>query len=80
MREYRVLDVSRDGGEGWMVTAMTEAGDVKQGLRVLEQGGLGGRLARAWDGGRGGGVRVLVVRDGGRELAVDMKVVYGARL
>ncbi|RCI08576.1 hypothetical protein L249_4755 [Ophiocordyceps polyrhachis-furcata BCC 54312] len=73
-KQYRVLDMS-DG----MVVAMTETGDVKQGLPVIDQSNLWSRLNNAFECGRGS-VRVLVLNDGGRELAVDMKVIHGSRL
>lgn len=73
-KQYRVLDVvSREK----TVVAMTEEGEVVQSLRVLEKGGLWSRLADAWAGGRGS-ARVLVVRDAGREVVVDVKVLGGA--
>ena len=74
-KQYRVLDIRDDG----RVVAMTETGDVKQGLRVIDQGGLWSRLNHAFANGRGS-VRVLVINDGGRELAVDYKIVHGSRL
>jgi translation elongation factor P/translation initiation factor 5A len=74
-KQYRVLDIRDDG----RVVAMTETGDVKQGLSVLDQGGLSSRLREAFADGRGS-VRVLVISDGGRELAVDYKVIHGSRL
>lgn len=74
-KQYRVLDIRDDG----RVVAMTETGDVKQGLPVLDQGGLWSRLNDSFANGRGS-VRVLVINDAGRELAVDYKVVHGARL
>jgi len=74
-KQYRVLDVRRDGS----VVAMTESGDIKQDLPVLAQGGLLRRLSDAFANGRGS-VRVLVIKDAGREMAVDMKVLYGASL
>ncbi|KAF1985474.1 translation protein SH3-like protein [Aulographum hederae CBS 113979] len=74
-KQYRVLDIRDDGA----VVAMTETGDVKQGLPVLDQSNLNNRLADAFDNGRGS-VRVLVINDDGRELAVDYKVVHGSRL
>jgi hypothetical protein len=40
---------------------------------------LWSRLSNAFDAGRGS-VRVLVLNDNGRELAVDMKVIHGSRL
>ncbi|KAI9672648.1 MAG: hypothetical protein M1831_000083 [Alyxoria varia] len=74
-KQYRVLDIRDDG----RVVAMTETGDVKQGLPVIDQGSLWTRLTDAFGNGRGS-VRVLVINDSGRELAVDYKVVHGARL
>lgn len=74
-KQYRVLDIRDDG----RVVAMTETGDVKQGLPVIDQGGLWSRLNESFANGRGS-VRVLVINDGGRELAVDYKVVHGSRL
>ncbi|KAL8965253.1 MAG: hypothetical protein Q9183_003951 [Haloplaca sp. 2 TL-2023] len=74
-KQYRVLDIRDDG----RVVAMTETGDVKQGLPVIDQGGLWSRLSDSFANGRGS-VRVLVINDGGRELAVDYKVIHGSRL
>ena len=73
-KQYRVLDM-QDGS----IVAMTETGDVKQNLPVIDQSSLWGRLQKAFESGRGS-VRVLVVSDHGREMAVDMKVVHGSRL
>lgn len=73
-KQYRVLDL-----QGGSVVAMTETGDVKQSLAVVDQSNLWSRLSNAFDSGRGS-VRVLVLNDNGRELAVDMKVVHGSRL
>ncbi|KAK4235840.1 hypothetical protein C8A03DRAFT_46083 [Achaetomium macrosporum] len=73
-KQYRVLDM-QDG----TIVAMTETGDVKQNLPVIDQSNLWGRLQKAFESGRGS-VRVLVVSDHGREMAVDMKVVHGSRL
>lgn len=58
---------------------MTETGDIKQDLPIMDQSNLWERLQAAFDSGRGS-VRVLVLNDGGRELGVDMKVVHGSRL
>lgn len=58
---------------------MTETGDVKQDLPIMDQSNLWERLQTAFDSGRGS-VRVLVLNDGARELGVDMKVVHGSRL
>lgn len=74
-KQYRVLDIRDDG----RVVAMTETGDVKQGLPVLDQSDLLRRLNDSFNHGRGS-VRVLVISDEGRELAVDYKVVHGSRL
>jgi len=74
-KQYRVLDIRDDG----RVVAMTETGDVKQGLQVIDQSNLLDRLSESFDNGRGS-VRVLVINDAGQELAVDYKVVHGSRL
>ncbi len=74
-KQYRVLDIRDDG----LIVAMTETGDVKQGLPVVDQDGLFSRIERAFSDGRGS-VRVLVINDGGRELIVDMKIIHGSRL
>jgi hypothetical protein len=74
-KQYRVLDIREDG----RVVCMTEGGDIKQGLPVIDQGGLLERLTNAFDNGRGS-VRVLVISDEGRELCVDYKVIHGSRL
>lgn len=74
-KQYRVLDIREDG----RVVAMTESGDVKQGLPVLDQSALLSRLTESFDNGRGS-VRILVINDDGLEMAVDYKVVHGSRL
>jgi hypothetical protein len=74
-KSYRVIDLTENG----RVIAMTETGDVKSNLRVVDQGGLYGRLADAYDRGRGS-VRVQVIKDGGEELAVGYKVVHSSAL
>jgi len=58
---------------------MTETGDVKAALPVIDQSGLWARLTEALASGRGS-VRVMVISDQGRELVVDMKVLHGSRL
>jgi hypothetical protein len=73
-KQYRVLDL-QDG----TVVAMTETGDVKQAIPVIDQSDLWNRLSKAFESGRGS-VRILVISDNGRELAVDMKVIQGSRL
>jgi hypothetical protein len=62
-----------------LVVAMTETGDVKQAIPVIDQSNLWSRLTEAFESGRGS-VRVLVISDHGRELAVDLKVLNGSRL
>ncbi|KAJ4290510.1 hypothetical protein N0V90_010727 [Kalmusia sp. IMI 367209] len=74
-KQYRVLDIREDG----RVVAMTETGDVKQGLPILDQSNLLHRLTESFDNGRGS-VRILVINDDGLEMAVDYKVVHGSRL
>jgi hypothetical protein len=74
-KQYRVIDIAEDG----RVVAMTETGDVKTGLRVVDQSGLFDRLSDAFENGRGA-ARVLVVQDRGEELVVDFRVAPGGRL
>ncbi|THC91158.1 hypothetical protein EYZ11_009371 [Aspergillus tanneri] len=74
-KTYRILDLRDDGH----VVAMTETGDVKQGLPVVPQGHLFRRIRDAFEDGRGS-VRALVINDGGRELVVDYKVIHASRL
>jgi len=74
-KQYRVLDIRDDGS----IVAMTETGDVKQSLSVLDQSGLFSRLTNTFDNGRGS-IRVLVLTDEGKELVVDYKTVHGSRL
>ena len=64
-----MLDLRDDG----RVVAMTETGDVKQGLPIIDQSNLWARLNDAFANGRGS-VRVLTISDEGRELGVDFKV------
>jgi hypothetical protein len=90
-KQYRVLDLQDGSGKstspssddplltGLSVVAMTETGDVKQAIPVIDQSNLWSRLSEAFETGRGS-VRVLVLNDHGRELAVDMKVLHGSRL
>ncbi|KAI1748654.1 hypothetical protein F4782DRAFT_534223 [Xylaria castorea] len=73
-KQYRVLDIQNGS-----VTAMTESGDVKTNLPVIDQSGLYTRLSSAFHKGHGS-VRVLVLSDNGAELVVDVKVVHGSRL
>jgi len=74
-KQYRILDMRGDG----QVVCMTESGDVKQGIRIVDQGGLYGKIEQSFSDGRGS-VRALVISDGGRELVVDYKVIHGSRL
>jgi hypothetical protein len=74
-KTYRILDLRDDN----RLVAMTESGDVKQGLPVITQGNLFKRIGEAFADGRGS-VRALVINDGGRELVVDYKVIHGSRL
>ena len=74
-KTYRVLDLRDDG----RIVAMTESGDVKQGLPVVTQGNLFRKISNVFADGRGS-VRALVINDGGRELVVDYKVIHGSRL
>jgi hypothetical protein len=74
-KQYRILDMRDDG----RLVCMTESGDVKQGLSVIDQGGLYSKIERAFSE-HNGSVRALIINDGGRELVVDYKVVHGSRL
>lgn len=94
MKQYRVLDLQDGSGKYSTfplvfdrsradglpeVVAMTETGDVKQSLPVIDQSNLWERLQQAFDSGRGS-VRVLVVSDNGREMVVDTKTLHGSSL
>jgi hypothetical protein len=74
-KQYRILDIRNDG----RVVCMTETGDVKQALQVIDNNGLFDKIERSFADGRGS-VRALVINDGGRELIVDYKVIHGSRL
>jgi len=70
-KQYRLIDIRDDG----KLVAMSETGEIKNGLKVVDQGHLWSRLKEAF--GRGSGsVRVLVISDQGKELAVDYKIVH----
>ncbi|QRD94583.1 woronin body major protein [Aspergillus flavus] len=73
-KTYRILDI-RDN----QIVAMTETGDVKQGIPVVPQGELFSKIKAAFEDGHGS-VRALVINDGGRELVVDYKVIQSSRL
>ena len=70
-KQYRVLDIRDDG----RVVCMTESGDVKQALRIIDQSNLRQRLADAFGNGRGS-IRVLVIDDEGQELAVRPSNIF----
>ncbi|RJE25109.1 Woronin body major protein [Aspergillus sclerotialis] len=74
-KTYRILDLHDDA----TIVAMTETGDIKQGLSVVPQGSLFRRIRNAFAEGRGS-VRALVINDGGRELVVDYKIIHASRL
>ena len=77
-KQYRVLDLHPHDNT---VVAMTETGDVKVNLAVIDQSSLWSRLTKAIEA-RRGSVRVLIYSNynDNREMAVDMKVVHGSRL
>jgi len=70
-KQYRLLDIREDG----KLVAMTETGDVKAGLDVVDQGSLAAKVKSAFGYGTGA-VRVLVISDTNKELVVDYKVVH----
>jgi hypothetical protein len=74
LKQYRVLDLQNGS-----LVAMTETGEVKTNLQVLDQSSLWERTSAAFSSGRGS-VRVLVLSDNGRELAVDTKTIHGTSL
>ncbi|OAL52191.1 eukaryotic translation initiation factor-like protein 5A-1, partial [Pyrenochaeta sp. DS3sAY3a] len=74
-KQYRLLDVKKDG----KIVAMTETGDMKHDLRVLDQSDLPSRLLEVFDDGRGS-IRVFVVESAGEEMVVDYRVVTGSRI
>lgn len=69
-KQYRVLEIREDD----KVVTMTETGDIKEGLSVLDQSGLVKKLRDSFDNGRAS-VRVLVISDSDTELVVDYKTV-----
>lgn len=58
---------------------MTETGDIKYNLPIIDQSNLWERLQTAFDSGSGS-VRVMVIDDEDQEIGVDMKVLHGSRL
>jgi len=75
LKQYRVLDINRDGS----IVAMTETGEIKQSLAVLDQSDLSSRLVQSFQRGRGS-VRVLVINDLDAEMVVDYKEIQGSKL
>ncbi|KAK6957082.1 hypothetical protein Daesc_002367 [Daldinia eschscholtzii] len=73
-KQYRVLDI----GDGTVV-AMTEAGDVKINIPVIDQSKLWERIRDGFRS-RRGSVRVLVLPHGVQELIVDMKLIHTVSL
>jgi len=70
-KQYRLIDIRDDG----RLVCMTETGEIKQGLKCVDQGNLHHKMRHAF--GKGGpAIRVLVICDSGKELAVDFKLVH----
>ncbi|KAJ3569087.1 hypothetical protein NPX13_g6199 [Xylaria arbuscula] len=67
-KQYRVLDI-----QNGTVVAMTELGDVKTGLPVLDQSELYSRLSSGFS--TSDNVRVLVLSHFGNDMIVDFKVI-----
>jgi hypothetical protein len=70
-KQYKLLDISESGS----LVCMTEGGDIKQSLKIVDQGQLFEKLKSAYGDGTGS-IRVLVINDRGNELAVDYKIVH----
>jgi len=70
-KQYRLIDIRDDG----KLVAMTETGEIKAGLKVVDQGSLLSKVKSAYGYGTGS-VRVLVINDVDEELVVDYKVVH----
>jgi len=70
-KQYKLLDISESGN----LVCMTEGGDIKQSLKIVDQGQLFEKLKGAYGDGTGS-IRVLVINDRGTELAVDYKIVH----
>ena len=68
-KQYRVIDISSSG----QLTCMTETGDVKPGIPVIDNNGLYNNIERAFADGRGS-IRVSVITSGGQEMIVDFRV------
>jgi len=54
---------------------MTETGEIKQGLKCVDQGRLFYKLKDTFGKG-GAAIRLLCISDHGKELVVDFKVVH----
>lgn len=70
-KQYRLIDIRDDG----KLVAMTDTGEIKAGLKVVDQGQLASKVKSAYGFGTGS-VRVLVINDVEEELVVDYKVVH----
>jgi len=70
-KSYRLIDIREDG----RLVAMTDTGEIKSGLKVVDQGSLATKVKSAYGFGSGS-VRVLVINDVEEELVVDYKVVH----
>jgi len=70
-KQYRLIDIADAGG----LVCMTESGEIIQSLKIVDQGNLMEKVKTAYGQGTGS-VRVLVINDGGKELAVDYKIVH----
>lgn len=75
-KTYRILDVSEEDAT---IVALTEGGDVREGIPVIPQGSLYSRIKASFHEGRSL-IRALVINDGGRELVVDYKTINASRL
>jgi len=70
-KQYRLIDIRDDG----KLVAMTDTGEIKAGLKIVDQGQLASKVKSAYGYGTGS-VRVLVINDAEQELVVDYKVVH----
>jgi len=70
-KQYRLIDIADSGS----LVVMTESGEVKHKLPVVDQGQLFEKVKSAYGNGSGA-VKVLVVNDNGKELIVDFKIQH----
>ncbi|KAF3934703.1 hypothetical protein ABW20_dc0105637 [Dactylellina cionopaga] len=71
-KQYRVVDISGD-----KLSFQTNGGEIKTGIKIIEQGDLQSKIVEAF-GRSPGAIRVLVISDkNGNELIVDYKTVHG---